>query len=63
MTSEPVAYTESYKRVVILLLMTAYTFNAMDRTLISIIGQSMKVDLKLTDTELGLLGGMAFALL
>ncbi len=63
MTSEPVAYTESYKRVVVLLLMTAYTFNAMDRTLISIIGQSMKLDLKLTDTELGLLGGTAFALL
>jgi MFS family permease len=43
--------------------MTAYTFNAMDRTIISIISQSMKVDLRLTDTELGLLGGTAFAIL
>jgi MFS family permease len=51
------------KRVVVLLLMTAYTFNAMDRSIISIVSQSMKLDLKLTDTQLGLLGGTAFALL
>src|SRR3984957_3148108 len=43
--------------------MTAYTFNAMDRTIISIIASSMKLDLKLTDTQLGLLGGTAFAVL
>jgi MFS family permease len=43
--------------------MTAYTFNAMDRSVISIIGQAMKLDLKLTDTQLGLLGGTAFAVL
>ncbi len=63
MASESPVYSAAYKRVVVLLLMTAYTFNAMDRTLISIIGQSIKLDLKLTDTELGLLGGTAFALL
>ena len=56
-------YSEAYKRTVVLLLMTAYTFNAMDRSIISIIGQSMKGDLALTDTQLGLLGGTAFALL
>jgi predicted MFS family arabinose efflux permease len=43
--------------------MTAYTFNAMDRSIISIISQAMKLDLKLTDTQLGLLSGTAFALL
>jgi len=63
MTPEQAPYTAAYKRVVVLLLMTAYTFNAMDRTIISIIGQSMKLDLKLSDTQLGLLGGTAFALL
>jgi predicted MFS family arabinose efflux permease len=56
-------HSSAYQRTVLLLLMTAYTFNAMDRTIVSIIGQSMKVDLKLTDTELGLLGGTAFAVL
>jgi predicted MFS family arabinose efflux permease len=56
-------YSPAYTRVVVALLMTAYTFNAMDRTIISIIAQSMKLDLKLTDTQLGLLGGTAFAVL
>jgi predicted MFS family arabinose efflux permease len=56
-------YSPAYKRAVVSLLMTAYTFNAMDRTIISIISQSMKVDLKLSDTQLGLLGGTAFAVL
>jgi MFS family permease len=55
--------SEAYKRVVVLLLMTAYTFNAMDRSIISIVAQSMKLDLGLSDTELGLLGGTAFAFL
>ena len=53
----------SNKRVVLLLLTTAYTFNAMDRGIISIIGQSMKDDLRLSDTQLGALGGTAFAAL
>jgi predicted MFS family arabinose efflux permease len=60
---EPNQYSAAYKRVVVLLLMTAYTFNAMDRNIISIIASSMKLDLKLTDTQLGLLGGTAFAVL
>jgi predicted MFS family arabinose efflux permease len=53
----------SEARTVTLLLMAAYTCNAMDRGIVSIIGQSMKVDLALTDTELGLVGGTAFAML
>ena len=63
MKPETTRYSSAYKRVVVLLLMTAYTFNAMDRSIISIVSQSMKLDLKLTDTQLGLLGGTAFAVL
>jgi MFS family permease len=59
----PTQYSAAYKRTVVLLLMTAYSFNAMDRSIISIVGQSLKLDLRLTDTQLGLLGGTAFALL
>ena len=59
---EPV-YTAGYTRAVTLLLMAAYTFNSMDRSIISIIAQSMKVDLALTDTQVGLLGGTAFGIL
>ncbi|HXA99849.1 MAG TPA: MFS transporter, partial [Steroidobacteraceae bacterium] len=53
----------TYRYAVALLLMLAYTLNAADRTLIAIIGQPLKVDLKLSDTELGLLVGPAFAAL
>jgi predicted MFS family arabinose efflux permease len=56
-------YSAGYQRVVVLLLMAAYTFNSMDRSIISILGPSIKADLKLTDTQLGLLGGTAFAML
>ena len=56
-------FSEGYKQTVLWLLVLAYTFNFIDRTIISTIGQAIKVDLKLTDTQLGLLGGLAFALL
>jgi predicted MFS family arabinose efflux permease len=53
----------AYRRTVTVLLMSAYTFNSMDRSIISIIAASLKADLSLSDTELGLLGGTAFAAL
>ena len=56
-------YSENYKRLVLFLLVVAYTLNFIDRTIISTIGQAIKVDLKITDTQLGLLGGLYFALL
>ncbi|HEY8571563.1 MFS transporter [Phenylobacterium sp.] len=57
------AYTPGYKTTVLSLLVVAYTFNFIDRTIISTIGQAIKVDLKLTDAQLGWLGGLSFALL
>jgi MFS family permease len=56
-------YSTKYRGVVLGLLVTAYTFNFIDRTIIATIGQAIKVDLKITDTQLGLLGGLYFALL
>lgn len=56
-------YSPGYKQTVLWLLVLAYTFNFIDRTIISTIGQAIKVDLQLTDTQLGLLGGIAFAAL
>ena len=56
-------YSNNYKTLVLALLVTAYTFNFIDRTIIATIGQAIKVDLKITDTQLGLLGGLYFALL
>jgi MFS family permease len=57
------SYSETYKRTVLGLLLVAYTLNFVDRTIISTIGQAIKVDLKLSDAQLGVLGGLAFALL
>lgn len=51
-----------YKRWALLLLVVVYAFNLTDRSLISILGQAIKQDLKLSDLELGLLGGLSFAL-
>ncbi len=56
-------FSGGYKAAVLSLLLATYTFNFIDRTIISTIGQAIKVDLKLTDTQLGLLGGLYFALL
>ena len=49
--------------MVLTLLLSAYTFNFIDRTIVATIGQAIKVDLKLTDTQLGLLNGLSFAIL
>ncbi len=56
-------FSDAYKSVVLSFLVLAYTFNFIDRTIVAIIGQAIKVDLKLTDTQLSLLGGLSFAVL
>ena len=57
------SFTTGYRNTVLWLLVLAYTFNFIDRTIISTIGQAIKVDLELTDQQLGWLGGLSFALL
>ncbi|MDP3749310.1 MAG: MFS transporter, partial [Phenylobacterium sp.] len=59
-TSAKPVFSESYRTTVLGLLVVAYTFNFIDRTIIATIGQAIKVDLKITDTQLGLLGGIYF---
>ena len=44
-----------------MLLMLVYTFNFIDRMIIVTLGQAIKVDLQITDAQLGLLQGLAFA--
>ena len=57
------AFSNRYRGFVLSLLTAAMALNFVDRTIIATIGQSIKVTLKLTDTQLGLLGGLYFALL
>ena len=58
----PAVYSAGYVRYVILILTVAYTFNFMDRQILSILMQPIKQEMQLSDTELGFLSGVAFAL-
>src|SRR5579875_2203883 len=57
------AASRAYRNYVLVLLVALYTSNFIDRTVLNTLGQSIKTDLKLTDAELGVLGGFAFAIL
>lgn len=52
----------TYKRYLLMVLMAILAFNFVDRTALGIVLQDIKKDLVLTDTQLGLLSGIAFAL-
>jgi len=47
---------------VLFMLVLVYTFNFIDRQIVGILAVPIKADLGLTDTQLGLMGGLAFAL-
>jgi predicted MFS family arabinose efflux permease len=53
----------SYGYFVAALLSVVYTCNFLDRQLMSILQESIKAQLHLTDTQLGLVSGLAFALM
>jgi MFS family permease len=52
----------AYSLYVLAVLLIVYTFNFVDRVVLGILVAPIKAELHLTDTELGLLGGTAFAL-
>jgi MFS family permease len=49
-------------RRVLLILLLAYIFNFIDRQIIGVLALPIKVELDLSDKQLGLMGGIAFAL-
>lgn len=53
--------TPSSRYYALLLLTIVYTFNFIDRQLLAILQESIKADLELSDGQLGLLAGFAFA--
>ena len=61
-TGDRVAIGARNAHYTLALLTVMYTLNYLDRNLFSIVLQSIKVDLQLTDTQLGLVGGMAFVM-
>ena len=52
-----------YRVTALVMLLLVYTFNFVDRQILGILAPTIKADLALTDTQLGLLGGLAFAVL
>jgi MFS family permease len=55
--------SERYRAYVLWLLFTVYVFNFADRSILTIVIQPIKEEFKFSDTEMGLLGGLAFAML
>ena len=51
-----------YRAYVLALLMVVYTFNFIDRQILAILAPYIKVEMGFSDSQMGLLGGPAFAL-
>lgn len=49
------------RRTALALLFLAFTFSIMDRQIVSILAEPIKQEFNLSDTQLGLMGGLAFA--
>lgn len=60
-SAQPV-YSNKYRAYVLLILTGVYTFNFIDRQILVILQESIKSELGLTDTQLGMLTGLTFAL-
>jgi MFS family permease len=62
MADTPSRVSNAYRTYLVILLATVSAFNYVDRLALGIVLESVKADLGLSDTQLGLLGGLAFAL-
>ena len=56
------AYTNSYRYYVLALLTLGYVFNFVDRQVMTILIEPIKMEFGASDTQMGLLSGLAFAL-
>lgn len=54
--------SKTYRSFVLIMLTLVYVFNFVDRQLLVILQESIKKELQLSDTQLGLLSGFTFAL-
>ena len=58
---QPIKLTDGYRRYVLAVLVLVYIVNFIDRQVFSILIEPIKADIHLSDTQLGFLGGVAFA--
>ncbi|MEZ5897601.1 MAG: MFS transporter [Parvularculaceae bacterium] len=56
------SFSPGYRAWVLFILVVVYTFNFIDRQIVGILAVPIKTELALTDTQLSLMGGLAFAL-
>ncbi|HLI66470.1 MAG TPA: MFS transporter [Caulobacteraceae bacterium] len=56
-------FSDAYSNWVVVALMLVYTSNFIDRTIVATISQAIKIDMKISDFQVGLLGGLSFAIL
>jgi len=55
-------FSDRYKAFVLSVLLLAYTLNFIDRTVLATIGIKVREDLHLTNAQMGIVGGLYFAL-
>lgn len=60
--TNPRTLSPGYKRYALVLLVVVYVFNFVDRTILSILLEPIRNEFDLSDTQLGFLSGLAFAL-
>ena len=61
-TTANTIYSPRYRNYALAILFIGYVVNFIDRSILSILLEPIKQELLLSDTELGLLGGLAFAM-
>jgi predicted MFS family arabinose efflux permease len=60
--ARPALLSDGYRRYALGLLLVVYVLNFVDRQILSILAEDIRKEIELTDTALGLLAGIAFAL-
>jgi predicted MFS family arabinose efflux permease len=55
--------SQAYRAYILAMLVLVYTFNFIDRQIVGILAVPIKTELGLSDSQLGVMGGLAFALL
>ncbi|WP_338240798.1 spinster family MFS transporter [Aurantiacibacter hainanensis] len=63
MTTQTASKPDPNRNVVLAMLLVVYIFNFVDRQILSILAAPIQAELQLDDSQMGLLGGLAFALL
>ena len=60
--NEKFTVTQAYKKYVLFLVVLVYVINFIDRQIFAILVEPIRLEIELSDTQLGLLGGIAFAI-